>query len=114
MEKIFQKFDSPSIGYWHDIGHGQIRQNLGFIGHRRWLEKLSPKLIGMHIHDVFPPAQDHIMPPNGKIVFQDFKSAIHSDTIFVLEPSPRLPAKDIVEGLKIISKAWDMPLEEKQ
>lgn len=110
MEEIFTRFDTPLIGYWHDMGHGQIRQNLGFIGHKRWFEKLSPRLVGMHIHDVIPPAYDHVMPPNGKIVFQDFKNAIHSDTVLVFEPAPGLPAIDIVEGRKAVSEAWNMPI----
>ncbi|OGV70624.1 MAG: hypothetical protein A2283_09745 [Lentisphaerae bacterium RIFOXYA12_FULL_48_11] len=110
MEDIFRRFDSPFLGYWHDMGHGQIRQNLGFIGHKRWFERLSPKLVGMHIHDVRPPANDHIMPPAGKIIFQDFKSGIRSDTILVFEPAPGLPVAEVVEGKRIVAEAWDIPI----
>lgn len=109
MQEILRKFETPLIGYWHDMGHGQIRQNLGFIGHKRWFEKLSPRLVGMHIHDVMPPAGDHVMPPMGKINFQDFKNGIQSDTVLVLEPAPGLPTAEIIEGRRLISEAWDMP-----
>jgi len=110
LEEIFRRFDSPLVGYWHDMGHGQIRQNLGFIGHKRWFDRLSPRLVGMHIHDVMPPAFDHLMPPRGKIVFQDFMKGINSDTVLVLEPAPGTPDAEIEEGRRIITEAWDNPL----
>jgi len=107
MEKIFQHFGNAQIGYWHDMGHGQTRQNLGFIGHKHWFDKLSPNLIGMHIHDIIPPARDHLMPPAGRIDFAEFKSGIKPDTILVLEPAPGLPAAEITEGLKILREKWE-------
>jgi len=107
MEKLLQRFASPFIGYWHDIGHAQIRQNLGFIGHKHWFDKLSPNLVGMHIHDVMPPARDHLMPPAGKVDFAIFKSGIKPDTLLVLEPAPGLPSADVAEGLKVLKETWE-------
>ena len=37
MELLLREFDRPGIGYWHDCGHAQIKENLGFIDHRRTL-----------------------------------------------------------------------------
>ena len=106
-EAICRKFQSPWIGYWHDIGHGQVRQNLGFISQRHWVEKLSPWLAGMHIHDVVPPAQDHLMPPDGNVDFAAFSGLVHDRLALVFEPAPGMPIEKIREGLRIVRAAWD-------
>ncbi len=103
---IFEKFDSPLIRYWHDMGHGQIRHNLGLTSHKLWFDKLAPYLIGMHIHDVKPPAGDHIMPPHGNIKFSDFKLAPNHAKLLIFEPCPGTPPEHVAEGLKIVESAW--------
>ena len=106
METILNKMDSPLIRYWHDIGHGQVRQNLGFINHLGLLEKLTPYLAGMHIHDVIAPAVDHLMPPKGALQFEGFKPAAEAAMVRVMEPVPGTPADDVVLGRECIQKAW--------
>jgi len=34
------RLDSPNLVYWHDTGHAQIKENLGFIPHLMHLESL--------------------------------------------------------------------------
>ena len=58
MLKFHEKFQNLPLKYWHDIGHGQIRETLGFIALNLYLEKLMPIMAGMHLHDVIPPAYD--------------------------------------------------------
>ena len=106
LETILARIDSPLIRYWHDMGHGQVRQNLGFIGHQRWAEKLAPYLVGMHIHDCKPPAGDHLMPPNGNINFSDFRKTAKHAKIWVLEPSPGTPADQVIEGHQHVEASW--------
>ncbi|MCK5850666.1 MAG: sugar phosphate isomerase/epimerase [Kiritimatiellae bacterium] len=106
MLEMLKSFDSKHIRYWHDIGHGQVRQNLGFIGHLHWLRKLGPWLQGMHVHDVAAPAFDHIMPPLGSIDFQIFKEFINTDRAMVLEPAPGTPLPDIITGRQLLIDIW--------
>ena len=106
MEKLLSHFSSPRLRCWLDMGHGQIRENLGLISHARWAKRLRPWLAGMHIHDVRPPATDHLMPPAGTTKFELFKEVAQSDILRVLEPSPSVAAEDIVTGLKHIQSAW--------
>ena len=107
MEQICKEFEGRGIGYWHDIGHGQIRQNLGFINQERWLERLSPYLAGMHIHDVAPPAHDHLMPPQGKVDFAALKRFATRDILRVIEPAAQTPPENIIEALRFLREAWE-------
>jgi sugar phosphate isomerase/epimerase len=106
MEKLITHFNSPWLRCWHDMGHGQIRENLGLTSHLRWVKRLRPLLAGMHIHDVSPPASDHLMPPLGTIDFTLFRDVVQGDIVRVLEPSPAATAAEIVTGRRIIQEAW--------
>ena len=35
---FFKEFSDPLVCYWHDCGHAQIKENLGFIQHAMHLE----------------------------------------------------------------------------
>jgi sugar phosphate isomerase/epimerase len=102
MTEIARRFNSPHIRYWYDTGHGGIRENLGLVASLRWLERLSDVLAGMHIHDVIPPAHDHVMPPEGNIDFSRFRDIIRPDMPVVLEPAPGTPAEVIRNAIALI------------
>ncbi len=106
LEDLLKHFNSPSLGYWHDIGHAQVRQNLGFINQFRWLERLRPYLCGLHVHDVRPPAMDHLMPPRGNIDFAPFKTFASLDIPRVLEPAPATPGTDISNARAFLERIW--------
>ncbi len=42
---LFRELASPNLGYWHDTGHAQIKENLGFIRHAMHLESLRDRLL---------------------------------------------------------------------
>src|SRR5208282_4695905 len=52
FEFLLLQFSGPEIGYWHDCGHAQIKENIGLINHRQHLQSLAPRLLGLHVHDV--------------------------------------------------------------
>ncbi|MCS6770812.1 MAG: sugar phosphate isomerase/epimerase [Kiritimatiellae bacterium] len=106
FEAIKRRLPTPRIAYWHDIGHGQIRQNLGFTNHYRWLERLWPHTAGMHVHDLIPPATDHVMPPRGSIDFARFSRFAEPDKIYVIEPSSRAPFEEVAAGLAHLRQVW--------
>ncbi len=105
LEILLKHFDSPYIRHWNDVGHGRIRQNLGFINQNHWIEKLNSYMAGMHLHDVKPPAMDHIMPPFGNLDFSLLAPFIKNDTVLVMEPAPGTPAEAVLTGKNIIEKA---------
>lgn len=107
IEALCNHFNSPYVKYWHDMGHGQIRENMGMINHLRWLQRLEPHLGGLHVHDVTLPVKDHTMPPLGHIEFALFKKiGGRRDIPRVIEPRPPTPAEEIVEALRYLREVW--------
>lgn len=111
MTQLLGDYGSPFFGYWHDLGHGQVRANLGYIHHASVVRRLSPRLVGMHIHDVVPPAGDHVMPPRGKTDFSSLAFLADLDIPAVLEPAPGTPVEEIREGIAFLRATWDRPLQ---
>ncbi|HEY4417570.1 MAG TPA: sugar phosphate isomerase/epimerase [Verrucomicrobiae bacterium] len=106
FENFLRDFPSPAIHYWHDCGHAQIKQNLGFINHTEFLSKLAPRLAGFHIHDVQPPARDHCPPGSGDIDFTALKPFVKPEHIKVFELSPRVPAESALRGIAHVKAIW--------
>ncbi len=60
------KLREESVGYWHDMGHAEVNQRLGFTSHEEWLSRFSHKMIGVHLHDVIG-ISDHRPPGKGNV-----------------------------------------------
>jgi sugar phosphate isomerase/epimerase len=111
IEGLLTSYNSPWLRAWYDFGHGQIRQNLGFINAERWAERLTPWIAGLHIHDVRPPVQDHVMPPHGHIAFDRYRDLARRDLVRVIEPAPGTPAEQIKEAIAFLHTCWQAPEE---
>ncbi len=107
-EKLMRRFHAGGIRLWWDIGHAQIRDNLGFINAARWLRRLAPFLAGLHIHDVAPPGQDHLMPPQGQIDFPALADVARMDMVRVLEPAPDTETALIARAIEFLRDAWNL------
>jgi sugar phosphate isomerase/epimerase len=106
FKSFFREFSSPNIVYWHDTGHAQIKENLGFIRHTLHLESLRDRLAGFHVHDVQFPARDHATPGSGTIDFAALKPFVKPEHIKVFELSPSLPIEQVKLGIAHIKKIW--------
>ncbi|MCX6922042.1 MAG: sugar phosphate isomerase/epimerase [Verrucomicrobia bacterium] len=103
---LFRELTSPNLVYWHDTGHGQIKENLGFIGHAMHLESLRDRLFGFHIHDVQFPGRDHCAPGSGVIDFTALKPLVKPEHIKVFEFSPSLTVEELKSGVEHIKRIW--------
>jgi len=103
---LFRELPSPNLGYWHDTGHGQIKENLGFAPHAMHVESLRDRLCGWHIHDVQFPGRDHCAPGAGTIDFTALKPLVKPEHIKVFEFSPGLTADEAKRGVEHIQQLW--------
>jgi sugar phosphate isomerase/epimerase len=106
LEMLLLEFQRPTVGYWHDCGHAQIKQNLGFIDHRMHLEAMAPRLLGLHVHDVVFPGRDHAAPGSGCVDFAALKPMVKPDQIKVFELSPRLSTEEAAGGVAFVKGIW--------
>jgi sugar phosphate isomerase/epimerase len=91
--------DNPQVGYWHDFGHVQLKHNLGLLDHVEWLERITPHLIGGHVHDVEWPARDHRVPFSGTLDYRRLLEFFPPGCPLVWELSPSRDAGEIRAAL---------------
>lgn len=103
---LFMQFNSGVVRYWHDTGHGQIKENLGFIRHAEHVAGLADSLAGFHIHDVAMPGRDHLPPGRGMIDFAALAPSVKPGHLKVLELHPGVPAEEVRESFAHIRALW--------
>lgn len=103
---LFRELASPALTYWHDTGHAQIKENLGFIRHAEHLRTYADHLSGFHIHDVQPPARDHCAPGSGSVDFAALQPMVKPQHLKVFEFSPAMPVEALKQGVAHIKRIW--------
>jgi len=103
---FFKEFTSPSVVYWHDTGHAQIKENLGFIHHALHLDSMRERLYGFHVHDVQFPGRDHRPPGKGMIDFQALAPFVKPEHLKVFELSPSLKPDEVKAGIDHLKAIW--------
>lgn len=94
---LFKKFEGSNLRYWHDAGHAQVRENLGFESHERYLQAFSDQLIGMHLHDVVG-TEDHLAPNYGEVNFDMIKKYLRPNVARVIEVKSTVTKEDLMQG----------------
>jgi len=66
MAELLDNVPENLVGYWHDVGHAEVQQQLGFSLHEEWLSRFRDRMVGVHLHDVLG-ISDHHAPGKGDI-----------------------------------------------
>ena len=106
IQLLTQRFHSAPLAHWHDMGHAQVREYLGWENHRYVAQTLLPITRGIHIHDALPFTNDHLPPGNGLIDFNAFAFYGTADIIRVFEPDPEVKPDALRNALKFVRQAW--------
>lgn len=106
MAQFLKEFPSATVRYWHDTGHAQIKEHLGFLHHVTHLGQLAERLGGFHIHDVEFPGSDHREPGTGTVDFAALKPFVRPEHIKVFEFSPGLSVEAVKRGVAHVKHLW--------
>ncbi len=101
---FFELFSaSKHLFYWHDVGHAQVRENLGFEKHLDYLNSYADKIFGIHLHDT-QGACDHMVPGDGDFNFSLLKPYLKKNTIKVIEVHQPASGKAIMSSIDYLIK----------
>ncbi len=103
---LFYELQSPALAYWHDTGHAQIKENLGFVNHDLHLRTYADRLAGFHLHDVQNLVHDHCAPGSGSVNFAALKPLVKPDHLKIFEFSPALPVGALKQGVAHVKELW--------
>lgn len=102
ISQIFDRFQGAGLYYWHDIGHAQVFEFLGFGQHEAFLKEYGERMLGIHLHDCLKD-EDHLAPGMGKVDFGMIIKYLTSETIKVMEQKDGIASEEIVGGLKFLN-----------
>lgn len=109
--EIVARFGAEAVSYWHDVGHAQVKENLGLMRHETILERFRGRTAGMHLQDVAPPAFDHQPPGFGTFDFARLTPFVTDEMVLAWEIHPGSKAEQIVEGVQRVHDLLRRPVK---
>lgn len=103
FKTIFNALGDRRLCYWHDTGHAQIYENLSILKHEDYLDALSNRLIGVHLHDIIL-FDDHRAPGCGEFDFGRLKPYLKPDTERVIEAHRISGPEEVKNSRKFLDK----------
>lgn len=92
------------LEFWYDTGHAQAMHNLGFIPCREWLDGLTARLAGIHLHDAIG-VQDHLVCGLGEVDWSWVREHLRPDTFRTCEFDWHFDAEHLWPGVEFLTKA---------
>ena len=92
-----------TVYYWHDTGHAQNQENLGFTPHEEWLRAFGSRTLGVHFHDI-RGLKDHLIPGMGEIDFGMVASYLPDQAIRTCEFDYPFSEEEMTTGVEFLRK----------
>lgn len=88
-----------AVGYWHDVGHAQVLEHLGFATHEEWLRRFASQMIGVHLHDAVG-VTDHLVTGLGQVDWDMVLGYLPASALRTCEFQPFNTPQQVAVGLK--------------
>lgn len=99
LELLLDSGYEQVIGYWHDVGHAQVLENLGFNKHAEWLQRFSSRIIGTHLHDVIGVG-DHRAAGSGRMDWEMVARYLPGNALRTCEFQNNNSAEQVAAGVE--------------
>jgi sugar phosphate isomerase/epimerase len=102
LEELLDLGLGEVVGYWHDIGHAQVQEHLGFQTHEEWLRRFAGsqgRLVGVHLHDVVG-VRDHLAVGLGQVDWEMVAGYLPAGALRTCEFQPSNSPQQVAAGLK--------------
>jgi sugar phosphate isomerase/epimerase len=93
--------DTETVFYWHDTGHAQNLENLGFTCHEEWLGAFASRMAGVHLHDI-AGLKDHQVAGKGEMNWPMIARYLPAQAIRTCEFDWPYSAEEIVSGVEYL------------
>lgn len=91
---LMEGFSTDEVGHWHDTGHGEVLDRLGYLPHATWFDELGDRLVGAHVHDV-RGVLDHRAPGTAQLDWAMVADGLRSLDTVTLEIDQRETDEDV-------------------
>ncbi|MFN2220497.1 MAG: sugar phosphate isomerase/epimerase family protein [Anaerolineae bacterium] len=102
LEELLSLGLGDAIGYWHDIGHAQVLEHLGFGTHEEWLRRFGTRTIGVHLHDVVG-LKDHLAAGLGHVDWEMVAGYLPADALRTCEFQSFNSPQQVAASLKFLA-----------
>lgn len=101
MQVLLASSDATTVFYWHDTGHAQALENLGFTRHEEWLNAFAARMAGVHLHDIMG-LKDHQVAGKGTMNWPMIASYLPSHAIRTCEFDWLHHEEEIIAGVEYL------------
>jgi len=88
-------------GFWLDVGHAEVMDRLGLVPKTRWLDELSGRCLGAHVHDVDGLA-DHRAPGRGDVDWSYVARGLPAEAPRVFEINQKQPEEAVAAAIPFL------------
>ncbi len=101
MRILLTSSDPATVFYWHDTGHAQNLEKLGFTRHEEWLKAFASRMVGVHLHDIMG-LRDHLVAGTGEMNWPMIASHLPVQAIRICEFDWPYSEEEIVAGVEYL------------
>jgi sugar phosphate isomerase/epimerase len=103
LDELLDLGCGDALGYWHDVGHAQVLEHLGFGSQEEWLRRFAGQMVGIHLHDVVG-VDDHRAAGRGAVDWSLVARYLPAGALRTCEFQPSNSPADVRAALDLLER----------